>query len=197
MTNKNVKISSLNPTTDSCFNIDLLYLASTCNDLHYVKLKYALYLENGCFFFTDKHSNVRVPQVCAVNLPVPSSGIHVREGVIDLQSPNAFVVDSVRRYTSLLTKGPKADGPVRAAGKALGTEKVEVRNLSEIPVSLCFARGFSPDSTLSSTLLTTHTSASEKWLGPVMLVPIKATAMVTELKLQDLLRKNLTLQQRK
>lgn len=48
------------------------------------------------------------------------------EGIIDLQGPNTFIVDPVRSYTSLLAKGPKANRPIRTAGKALETKEVSL-----------------------------------------------------------------------
>lgn len=43
------------------------------------------------------------------------------EGIVDLKGPDAFVVDSVRGYAPLLTKGPQANGPIRTPREALQT----------------------------------------------------------------------------
>jgi hypothetical protein len=47
----------------------------------------------------------------------------VREGLVDLQGPNALVVDPVGGDAALLAQGPQPDGPVRAARQTLEEEE--------------------------------------------------------------------------
>ena len=70
------------------------------------------YLEDRSLLFTDEHTNVWVTQVGAVDLLVPASRVDVCEGLIDLQSPHTFVMETIGGDTPLLTQRPQTDGPI-------------------------------------------------------------------------------------
>lgn len=70
------------------------------------------YFEHRGLLLTDEHADVWVTQIRAVDLFVSAARIYVREGLVDLQGPHAFIVHAVGGDTPLLAKRPKANGPV-------------------------------------------------------------------------------------
>lgn len=77
------------------------------------------HLQHGCFLLTYEHTNVRVAQIRAVYLTITTSGVNMREGFIDLQRPDALIVNAVRGDTPLLTQRPESNRPVWASRKTL------------------------------------------------------------------------------
>lgn len=62
------------------------------------------YFEHGGLLLTDEHTDVWVTQVSAVDLFVPSTRINVSKGLVDLQGPNALVMNPVGGDTPLLAE---------------------------------------------------------------------------------------------
>lgn len=83
------------------------------------------HLQHRRFLLTDQHTDIWIAQVSAVYLPVAAPGVNVRKGLVDLQRPDALVMNAVRGDTPLLTQRPQPDRPVRTPWKTLNKQKRE------------------------------------------------------------------------
>lgn len=88
-----------------------------CLNRHHIS-----YPENRGLLFADKNTYVWIAQICAVNLAVPASGVHVRKGFVNLQCPHALIMNTIRGYTPLLPQWPQPDCAIRAAWQTLQIE---------------------------------------------------------------------------